>query len=588
MELIITDNPSFTKDPRSHWVLVSQSHIISSNCLAAEAIDKLNLSMSGLEMSAADKMLTDLDRDVKELLLEKEKIHLNPYIRTRTAYDQLFGVLFSNYRRLLVPKYLMETLITRLLSSLDKDKYDTLTIRLDHAYVLTDQGSLPVGSIKKVDLILTGHPKKNSLLKNLYYLAHSVKQKFIAHPKHNKETVHLVLFMYDHINEYNFLKTFFRLVKQDPSVFLSVIKLSVGIDKIHTYPNDLVEGQNIRVYDYTLFRKPVKNEIRIPTGLTTKNSVLKAIHAGRLFLEQNLHYTWINQVFDKLKPDVCLYDNLGEVGRVMSDVARYKKVPSVVVDYGLFTDDPYYMSGNTKYDHRACLSQCTADIWKRRNDPTEDHPLVGFCKLDDIGNLDLDREKFLKKYGLNMKQKTVLFASTWSGGNKVYDHEKKVITEKLSRICAEKKWNLVIKKHPAEFDSVTNKVIKTAGNPNQVVLESGDVNLYETIFSSDLVCSQASSVFVEAMYFDKPFSFLSLSEENPLASYFTVCKEPFAPIHRSMDQWRSYAQAIFETELGAEVSRQIRQSKKYYLYETDGGSSRRLLDLLLTAVKKRK
>ena len=74
MRLTITDDERFYyNNQQHHCILLADNHIKLSNQLTADQVDALNLSLSGIEMVAADKILIDFNRDIVNLLHQKEK-----------------------------------------------------------------------------------------------------------------------------------------------------------------------------------------------------------------------------------------------------------------------------------------------------------------------------------------------------------------------------------------------------------------------------------------------------------------------------------------------------------------------------------
>ena len=291
-----------------------------------------------------------------------------------------------------------------------------------------------------------------------------------------------------------------------------------------------------------------------------------------------IYYSYFDQIFKQLKPDVCVNDNTGEIGRALSDVSRFYKKPSVNVEYGLFSDDAIHMESNIEYSIRACLGQSSIDVWKKRNDPSLEHKAIGFLKLDNLDLSIFNKQYFFKKNNLSDNSKTIFFASTWGGTNELYNEEKKAIVLQIAETAKLKNLNFIIKKHPAETDNFLEETLANFPYENIKVFQHAELNLYEALRYSDYITTQFSSISVEALYCKKPTIFFNLSEENSFVDQLTMKDEFFI---FSVKNKEEFEEKIDFIEKNSEKLREeIEKATEKYLYKTDGKSSERLLDLL--------
>jgi hypothetical protein len=393
----------------------------------------------------------------------------------------------------------------------------------------------------------------------------------------------ILLVLYNIPHHQQVLSNFFELVKKNPKIHLDIILYDLNfIPQNHKTDLKNINSDNIRVYEFSDFAKP-----KIPAFFESFH-IWKRNFRNYSFEKIYTHinstltaYTWMQNAFKLLKPTVCFQMSIHETGRYMADVANLYSVPSAQVDYALFSDNPN-MESHICYSKRFPISAAISEIWKKRKDPTPIHTPVGYCKFDSIVYSSLSKNDFLSSIGLNPERKTIFFASTWADEGSAYLEEKKIIIEKLSTLCAEQKWNFLVKKHPLEFDDIANVILKDKINLGQVSLSHQQISIYDAIRNTDLVINQMSSIVLECLYFDKPFCYLSSGSENSISDISILKNESFAFNFNDFTKFEQFAQNLLnDSSFMENIILEIKTRKSYFLYKTDGKASQRLLNELL-------
>jgi hypothetical protein len=564
MVFYITDKVSNFESNRSDYKFLFKGWMIEKWNLPFST-DAFNITLNCIEFTAADNMLKELSIAIDKL--ENETVEYNKFIATRkNKRDIHFSLLYKSFWNLVIKKEVLKLVIQKLLV-LIKEPISQISIELDLDYKLAEldfeQQFNPIKlNFSFASKTPTLREKVSPLLKNLWYWSYfnfkKISPSTLARHSGKKNILFLV---YDVQSFHRVLAHFYELVQASSTVHLTIVVMSSGISNAKSVDVKKLESKNISVLDYSIFRRAkFWSHKKLYKILESWHPAYAEIKNQGLIENLENHYAWMSAVFERVPADVCLSIGIAsETGRAISDTARYYGVKSINVEYGINTDDPLYCSYNTKYDIRACVAQSNIDIWKRRNDPSEKHIPIGFCKLDELKGFEPNAAAFYSKYKLNPQVPTVFFASSWTAGNKSYDIEKQTLITELSDLCKRKNWNLIIKKHPAETDTIVEGVLTKNNFSNQRVFQHNELGLHEAISYCTVATTQSSSMFAETLYFGKPFCFLSKMESGGITDLYTSIN----------------ADGLFETY-------RIRTAPliEKYIYKTDGLASQRLLDLL--------
>ena len=161
----------------------------------------------------------------------------------------------------------------------------------------------------------------------------------------------------------------------------------------------------------------------------------------------------------------------------------------IYIEHGLSPMKSY----TYKYDffQRAALLFYPGEVFKRKmeaiNPQFERGLLGGYPKVDELVNLEINRNQLCSKYGLNPEKPVILFAPSWGG-----KHNKNAGIHNAKHLSSLE--NLLIVPHSADYP-----LAKRYG-----AVKPGDGNINQFLHLADVVISDISSVLAEAAILDKP------------------------------------------------------------------------------------
>lgn len=574
MKLFVTDNNQiYLSSTLEKKILLGNGLISACNFLSENELAAFNSRLNGVEARAAELMINDLNDTVEKC----PEFKVNKFLSTRKRKAIAYSLLYSNFKKFVSLKHQFALTLNEFFNYLNLETHPELEIEISEKYTLVDTAELNHVSVKKINFYSELKTEKMKWFKNVYFLFYSIfKSKKITVDKSKKQ---ILLVIFDTFNDLDLFKNFFKLVQKSEDIHLSIVQIKSGISAEQSHKIDHLKSNKISCYQIEEFRSLVKN------NNSDFYSTIKKINSKYHIFEKNglnenleIYYTYFDTIFKKLNPDVCVNDNTGEIGRALSDVSRYYNKPSVNVEYGLFSDDAIHMESNIEYSVRACLGQSSINVWKKRNDPSLEHKAIGFLKLDNVDLSVFKKQEFFEKNNLLEKSKTLFFASTWGGTNELYNEEKKAIVLQIAETAKAKKWNFIIKKHPAETDRFLEETLSDFPYENIKVFQHAELNLYEALSYSDYITTQFSSISVEALYCKKPTIFFNLSTENSFVDQLTMKDEFFIFSVKNKEEFEEKLDFIEQNS--KKISLEIEKATEKYLHKTDGKSSERLLDLL--------
>ncbi len=559
-------------------------------------IDQFNFtSATTIEFKAAGAMHEELEKVF--LSLPIDLFVPNKYLLGLSKRDQLYAYFYDYFKKYVLLKYMFLLMLEQFVEAFGKEiKSEQLQLELssDLKIIVPELAKrFPSFTISTnfydTSIIRKYNPRfarVKKLAYPLYEALFTLKSKIKPRIKRGK--YHFLLLTYDVSSDALLLQHFFELVKNNSDLSLSIVQIATGMEAKFNYSFQPFACSNIEVFRFEEFRKFArqnKNESFF-SMLTEKFSVFKSLDENLHFKGSELHYEWISNILEKTNPSICYYTNQAEMGRVLAHVARFKNIPSVFVEYS-FTFDSPFLKSNIPFTARACISALTAANWKRNNDPSRYELVLGYCKHDFLSKRNPDKIQFSAQHNLNANQKTVLFASTWCSGNKIFDDEKASIIDGLSKFCFSNNWNLIVKKHPVEVDLIADEVVKKNNYPNQKVFTNEQLSLSDAVLLADFMCCQSSSAILDAVYFEKPFAFVSLTSGESLADYLFADKKNKIHEYHSLEALETYLKELFtKPEALFETLKNATALKRELLYLADGNACGRLIDFSIKLVDK--
>lgn len=578
MTVYITDSPeNYAVSKAGKKILLEIAVIRSSNFLSGEQVFELNARNNSSEVAAGEAYIAALENGLSKLQLQQ--IAPVAFQRHKPAYEQVYSLLFHRLSQYGKHRFQLEAWIESFRDFLAPER---LLLELDLGFMY----SWFAAAVKAENgLKVHVRPERRSWIpavisgvKNLLQTPARMlwKKKRISRTK-----TKVMIVTYNIAHHLAIFKNYVRHTLATTDYELHVLVMSNEMNS----PENLTEaifGRNERIFVHsfsdfrtTSFRSTGKS-VRQITG---QLSDLSFLNTDAYFTNSSRNYSWMETAFDQIQPAIGLIVNLHETGRSLSDVANVRGIPTIQVDYGLFSDHDL-MNSRISFSARAVVSDAVKEVWERRGDTSLQRIPIGYCKLDDAApaeQLFSEKAAFFRASGLNPARATVFFASSWSMLGEAYDLEKKAIITSLSALCSRNNYNLIVKKHPLEADDSLENLI--AGKQHQRIFNHPDISLEKAIVWSDIATTQSSSIVLEALYYGKMPVFLGFGSFKQLILAGMTNRHKVVYFN-DVDRFERYVQSLLADPVAREENeRLVRGKVSHILYKTDGKAYLRLFGL---------
>lgn len=579
VDIFITDSRErYDRSSHPDRILYSDGFIIDCSFVPKDKLDNFNDSIVGIDDEASRLMLVRLDEDIRSIVDRNLTFDANRFISRLPAVEKLYSTLFKLHKEFVFTGYLFQIVLDRFFTHFSIGRLP-LILELSEEYYLTQGLAFEIKSANYYPVFKNKY--RTILIRQAYYFLRRLVSK---RKKIEKTQIALVLF--DIHNEFDLFKKFMELAKRGNKVSITIVVVDSGNPADKKVDTSMYEGGNVKVVHlYEQKANLYTNYNSFYAACEKINPLYSIYRRARLCEEEDVQYGFLNNVLSALAPDVCMYVNVQEFGRVVANVCAAYNIPSICVEYA-FSFDTYNMEKRIRFDMRACISEITAQNWIKHKDPTPRHEVIGFCKMDEWHEKLALMQQSVQNKPFGNNNRTILFVSTWAPNpNSPLLTEKVKIVERLSEFCFRNGWNLLIKKHPSEFDNLLSGVFDHNKHANQRIVEHSEMTLFDCIYYSDFICTQNSSAFVEALYLNKPFSYITTEGENLWAnmSYFSM--EKAVGTFGSVADYEKYLLDNGGEEAYRNLKGEFLKLQSRFLYKTDGKASERLLALAESFVK---
>src|SRR3954447_1650194 len=183
---------------------------------------------------------------------------------------------------------------------------------------------------------------------------------------------------------------------------------------------------------------------------------------------------------------------------------------SVQIFHGLSFRNRAIRSQNSHYDHYQMLGPYMVRTFERRGVLAAGDPRIvriGFPKTDRLRNGTLDRATELRRLGLSGERPVVMFAPTGAHGNAMETHG-----EELVRYFTDtQQYDLLVKPHdhPKATIDWFSRLAPLETEHTRLLREYDSI---PSLFVSDVLISDASSIANEYLLLDRPLVFLDVPD----------------------------------------------------------------------------
>lgn len=551
--IFITDSPSeYQKCTVEKKLLMSHSQLTS--------IEKTSFLSDKEFLTINETTIADRLKKGEEILEEISKLagHVPDYNFTfsKKTQEQNLGIANLLLREYVEKKHALLVLLEKITGSFGNLSF---SLNLSEAFSLFNLRSVNGCEIDisfREDQNLRGSIRKQQLKNNLYFIF-DLKRWLSTKPKSAKKRVLFLVQSARHHHE--LLSHLYQLVLDSESLEPVIVSYSLTLDDTEMYKAYI--PSEIKAIPFEFFRGYTR--CKVPRNLFLETEIPQAILN---YPSTDINYTQVYNMLQHVDPAICVTVGYQNTGRYLSDAARVNNIPCVSVDYSAIADI-YTFQKFVEYDYKYCISESQKETWNQLKDPTRNHVITGFLKYD---SSKIVEKELAKKLGLDRSRLTIFFAS--SHGFSL--ESKKAVLKKLTEMCERLNYNLVLKTHPLETDSLANKYVH---GPNMIVVSHEELTSMECTVISDIVISQGSSIVLDALYYLKPYITLSNDNDWVVTDDMPISKEPFVFKAKGISEVEAILSGLDEESLKA-LQKQMKDVREHYLYQTDGNASARVLD----------
>ena len=390
---------------------------------------------------------------------------------------------------------------------------------------------------------------------------------------------------------------------------INYLGIEYNNESIKNYIKTRVEKRRYekdRWIPFTAYINPniILKSIKIYKGINSKLSTISMKNSNDKFIlnllkndiEKSSIFTIIDiycfsDAIDKIKPAAILTScEYCTMGRIAVIVGNKKGVTTVALQHGVITDTHwgyiFYNSEKATYTSAIDLrpiprytllygSKYKDILINNSSYPSESLVVTGQPRYDCFYNIikSMDKELFIKEN--NLKRPLIVWTTQAHGLSKI--ENKRNIECFLNLLKHNSKINLFIKPHPGETDLFSYRPLV-----NQNVTISKDVNLYELLYTCDLMITRHSTTAMEAVALNKPVIILNLSGEPDPVEYV---KEGVAlGVYKEGDLKPAIEELLRDD---SELAKNRKCYIEKYLYKIDGKATERVVTLIEGMINER-
>ncbi len=283
----------------------------------------------------------------------------------------------------------------------------------------------------------------------------------------------------------------------------------------------------------------------------------------------------LRSLFESKRPDaLVLWSDFVSFERTCALIAREKKIPSFVIQHGVFWDE------NQKDDWIIGFVPLIVDyiaVWgpvfkkiliKKKVSPKR-VAVIGIPRMDFLVEKKFNAKAFKKK--INVKEEDRLIVMAYGSGRGNLHKLIKMVSVTLRKFPNTK---LVLKMHPVEIKNKYERIIQDIGK-NAIVLYNE--NLYELLDSAEAIITIGSTTGLEAMVLGKPVIIFPNEGED-----FSIYRNTNAVLRASnQKELENSLKLVFDK--GKEFDELEKNMQKFvfdYGFKQDGMASQRFVKLV--------
>ncbi len=221
------------------------------------------------------------------------------------------------------------------------------------------------------------------------------------------------------------------------------------------------------------------------------------------------------KIVQKINPDMWIVDTPNKLTMLEKNVPLVQTLHSLPLKKHVFykpilNSDLILLPG--KYHYNEFKKRFRKDLKKTIL------KIVGWPRVDSLIKSKFNKSKILRKFGLDVKKKTVTYAPTWGwgqGNNNLFcrwHNEEIEVFEKICSLIFNLNLNFIIRLHSLSFLTNNKRMIKIAKKYG-VLWQTKETSNYqddpnETLWVTDVLISDLSGIITEYLVLDKPIIYI--------------------------------------------------------------------------------
>ncbi len=275
-------------------------------------------------------------------------------------------------------------------------------------------------------------------------------------------------------------------------------------------------------------------------------------------------------IISEVSPNILLVgDDRSTITRAGILPVKENKIPVVEIQHGLFSLPEIFVNIMPEpISDKIC-------VWG--NSSRQYLLELGFEdeKIEITGSPEFDEHKKFAEDFKDKKNKTILFAT-----QAPYKDINLEVIEEMGRNEKLDKFRIYVKPHPDE-DPVTYKFLEDKF-PDKVFIRQKNENLSYLLAISDVILTVSSTVGLESAILDKPLICINFLNEKSMYVDDGIALEV-----ANIEELADSINKIFNPEISAQLSENRVKFVSEYVYELDGKSAERIIDVITELIDKK-
>lgn len=295
-----------------------------------------------------------------------------------------------------------------------------------------------------------------------------------------------------------------------------------------------------------------------------------------------------NFIRDAKPSIVVVFEDITPIHRAIIKVCKTRGIPTLVIQHGMLgTDMRGFHVMPVEADRQAVWGTPSKEWAIKRGKPRESQVITGNPRFDLIAtarsNYHTRRITVCRELGLDSGAGIVMIASSYyQASNSCYTPEdvEAFLADTLTAMKRFPEKSIVVKLHPAyarEFEAITRSLIEQLQVAKAIVTERF---LWELLDMCDLVVTEASTVGLEGILFDKPVIIFNPPSARDASLNPYMGTDSVINVYKAEDLVPAIKDALYDSQMRTRLTKARKEFVRQYVYSQDGRASQRVAHLI--------